>query len=184
MPIWLLGPPCCPSPVNPQLELSCPSQAAEVGVPFTLTLVAVGGTTSLNAYSFNASGLPSGLMITASTGVISGAFTTSTGSPFTLTVSVSDDLNSVSTPCYVTGECSKPSVSLILRSCFRLALTSCTNCPISCLLPDSLPSADRHLRQHHDRPGRGHLVRLLRHNDRRPEPLRVQRQRPPLVGFS
>jgi hypothetical protein len=101
---------------NGALTLANPgNQTGTVGTATSVTLTATGGTTP---YTFSASGLPAGLSINASTGVISG--TPTTASTSTVTATVTDS----ATPTHATasqtftwtinaaGACSSPGQKL------------------------------------------------------------------------
>ena len=86
----------------PALALApCGSSAAEVGAPFSLSLVASGGTSSYT-YIQNGS-FPAGLSLSPA-GTISGtpADGTDSTTPYNISVIVSDGLNFASTSCSIT----------------------------------------------------------------------------------
>jgi uncharacterized protein (TIGR03437 family) len=67
-----------------------------LGLAYSQTLTATGGTPPYSNWTVTSGSLPPGLTLTAATGVISGTPTTATGSPFTFSVTVSDSANSTS----------------------------------------------------------------------------------------
>jgi len=70
-----------------------------VGVAYSPTTVnAIGGSTP---YSWSATGLPAGLTINSGTGVISGTPGSATGSPFSVTVTVTDNVSAVASQNYL-----------------------------------------------------------------------------------
>jgi uncharacterized protein (TIGR03437 family) len=75
--------------ISGTLSVAAPATlaAAAVNTPYTATITAGGGAAP---YTWTATGLPAGLSINVSTGVISGSPTTVTGSPFSVVVTVED----------------------------------------------------------------------------------------------
>ena len=67
--------------------------SAPLGIAYSQTLIASGGTPPYSNWTVTSGSLPPGLTLNAATGVISGTPTTTTGSPFTFTVTVSDSAN-------------------------------------------------------------------------------------------
>jgi uncharacterized repeat protein (TIGR01451 family) len=67
--------------------------AGIMGAAYSATITATGGT---GGYSWSASGLPGGLVINAATGVISGTPNSVVGSPFSVTVTVTDSSSGTS----------------------------------------------------------------------------------------
>lgn len=89
-----------PNATSGPLSISGPASlpAGTVGVAYSPTTVtATGGT---GPYSWAATGLPAGLAIGASTGMISGTPTTNTGSPFSVTVTVTDSTSATANQVY------------------------------------------------------------------------------------
>jgi uncharacterized repeat protein (TIGR03803 family) len=70
----------------------------EVGVAYSQTLAATGGTPPYSNWTVTSGSLPPGLTLTAATGVISGTPTTATGSPFSFSVTVGDSAGATSPP--------------------------------------------------------------------------------------
>jgi hypothetical protein len=62
---------CVINVAAPTLAVSCPSSSAQIGVLYTSALVATGGTPPYT-YSINPGSLPPGLLLTASTGSVTG----------------------------------------------------------------------------------------------------------------
>jgi len=95
------GPGCVvPNASSGPLSITGPASlpAGTVGVAYTPTTVtATGGT---GPYSWSATGLPAGLLIGVSTGTISGTPTTNTGSPFSVTVTVTDNTSATANQVY------------------------------------------------------------------------------------
>ena len=86
--------------IAPGLAITGPSALPSGTVNGTYpsaTLLATGGT---GGYTWTASGLPNGLNLNASTGILSGTPTTATGSPFTVNVTVSDSGSHTTTSGY------------------------------------------------------------------------------------
>lgn len=69
----------------------------KVGVPYSQTISATGGSGS---YTWSATGLPAGLSIGGSSGVITGTPTSATGSPFQVVVKVTDGASASATKTY------------------------------------------------------------------------------------
>ena len=69
-----------------------------VGVAYTSTSITATGGSSV--YTYTATGLPSGLTINSTTGAITGTPTTTTGSPFTVVVTVTDSSANTATKSY------------------------------------------------------------------------------------
>ncbi|MGD0153955.1 MAG: putative Ig domain-containing protein, partial [Thermacetogeniaceae bacterium] len=85
---------------------------AAQGVHYSATVSASGG---LTPYTWSATGLPAGLSINASTGAITGTPSTTSGSPFTVTVKVTDANNinaSRNLSLAVAGDNTPPSLSV------------------------------------------------------------------------
>jgi hypothetical protein len=84
--------------INSLVVTSGASASGEVALPFSFHLTAAGGT---GPYTWSlapgSNALPSGLALNASTGLISGTPTTSTGSPFSMTVQAADSLSATAT---------------------------------------------------------------------------------------
>ena len=70
----------------------------EVGASYSQTLAATGGTGTYTNWALTSGSLPPGLTLTASTGLIAGTPTTTTGSPFNFSVTVTDSAGSTSSP--------------------------------------------------------------------------------------
>ncbi len=110
--------PVSPGPGPGTLSLTCAANFGQVGQPYVSSLVAVGGTAPYT-YSITAGSLPPGLVLSSSTGAISG--TPSTVGNFSYTAGVSDSASgSASSNCgpVIVGSTAPPSVpappSLIL----------------------------------------------------------------------
>ena len=69
-----------------------------LGVAYSQTLAATGGTPPYSNWTVTSGSLPPGLTLNAATGAIGGTPTTVTGSPFTFSVTVGDSANSTSPP--------------------------------------------------------------------------------------
>jgi len=86
--------------INPPLSITAPASlpAGMVGAAYPATqITATGGT---GAYTWSATGLPPGLGIAPATGIISGIPTSSVGSPFSVTVTVTDSVTATSNKGY------------------------------------------------------------------------------------
>jgi len=68
----------------------------EVGLAYSQTLQATGGTPPYGSWTVSKGALPPGLSLNASTGVISGTPATITGSPFAFSVTVEDSVGNIS----------------------------------------------------------------------------------------
>jgi len=86
--------------INPPLSISGPASipAGTVNVAYPATAITASG--GSGGYSWGATGLPSGLTIDKNSGTIAGAPTTLTGSPFTVTVTVTDSSGSTASKAY------------------------------------------------------------------------------------
>ena len=69
---------------------------ATVGAAYSQALAATGGAPPYSNWTVTSGSLPTGLTLSAATGVISGTPTTATGSPFSFSVTVSDSASSTS----------------------------------------------------------------------------------------
>ena len=95
--------------------------SAIVGTSYSQTLSATGGVPPYGSWAVTSGSLPPGLSLNTSTGVISGAPTSSTGSPFNFSVTVTDSAGATSQPanlsiaicpfCYTDFTLSAPSPS-------------------------------------------------------------------------
>jgi uncharacterized protein (TIGR03437 family) len=92
---------------------------ATLNVGYTATTVTAGG--GLPPYTWAATGLPAGLSIAIATGVISGTPTTAAGSPYSVTVTVTDSSGKTATMSYtlavasaltITGPATLPTATL------------------------------------------------------------------------
>ena len=98
------GPPVTGAP--PGLSVTCPNGFAPVGVPYTSSLVATGGT---SPYTYSITGsLPPGLILDTTTGAVTG---TPTGGAGTFTASVTD-----STPATATNTCTITNLASTVQS--------------------------------------------------------------------
>ena len=93
--------------------------AATLNAPYTPTTVTAGG--GLAPYTWAATGLPAGLSIGIATGIISGTPTSASGSPYSVTVTVTDSTGKTATMNYtlavgtgvtITGPASLPAATL------------------------------------------------------------------------
>jgi uncharacterized protein (TIGR03437 family) len=82
--------------VPPPTVTSTSLPGGAVGSPYSTTLAATGGTPPYSQWSVTAGALPPGLVLYASTGVISGTPRIATGSPFNFTVTVTDSVGATS----------------------------------------------------------------------------------------
>jgi hypothetical protein len=73
------------------------SQSTVVSTPVTLSMSATDSDTSITTFTWSATGLPTGLSINSSTGVISGTPSTTTGSPFSVHVTATDSTSASNT---------------------------------------------------------------------------------------
>ena len=69
-----------------------------VGVPYSVQLVAAGGTAPYSNWAVTSGTLPAGLLLNAATGVLSGTPTAPTGGPFLFSVTVKDSTGTTSSP--------------------------------------------------------------------------------------
>ena len=85
--------------VNPALAVNGPSTlpAGTASLAYSATLTAVGGS---GVYTWSATGLPANLSLASATGVIGGSPVTNAGSPFTVTVTVTDSASFTATKTY------------------------------------------------------------------------------------
>jgi len=105
--------------IYPMLQITGPASlpSGTVGTSYPVTLVtAVGGT---GVYSFAATGLPSGLSLSAS-GVLMGTPTTNNGSPFTVQVTVTDSVSNTA----------NKSFSLTINASGTLTITGPVSLPV------------------------------------------------------
>ena len=86
--------------VGAALAITSPSSLpnGDVGEAYAPTTISAGGGSGV--YTWSASGLPAGLSINAGTGVISGTPTTDAGSPYSVTVKVTDTSSNTATKTY------------------------------------------------------------------------------------
>jgi uncharacterized protein (TIGR03437 family) len=70
----------------------------EVGAPYSTTLAATGGVPPYSNWTVSSGTLPPGLSLNSSSGQITGTPNTTTGSPFTFSVTVKDSVGTVSAP--------------------------------------------------------------------------------------
>lgn len=103
------------TPAPPALTLACPSSTGRIGVAYSSSLVAGGGTGS---YTFALTGgsLPVGLTLNTSTGLISG--TPTSGTTFSFTTRVTDNSGNsavlpVSSTCGITLTTSSPTTTCV-----------------------------------------------------------------------
>jgi uncharacterized protein (TIGR03437 family) len=95
------------------------------GIAYSTTLTASGGTPPYSNWVVISGTLPPGLMLNAATGVLSGTPTTTTGSPFAFSVTVSDSKGLVSPPKAFTMVVSTGAVTVTPSVlAFTLATTS------------------------------------------------------------
>lgn len=107
-----VSPGCTITVVN--LSLICPGTTGKVGVAYSSSLTAVGGTLPYT-FSITSGALPPGLSLNSTTGLISGTPTTSTGSPFMFTAHVADSAgHNASVACSIA--ITNPSLSLTCAS--------------------------------------------------------------------
>jgi hypothetical protein len=86
--------------VAPPLSVSGPASLPSATVTVTYTQTAVTATGGSGSYSWSQTGLPAGLSINSSSGVISGTPTTLAGSPFNVVVTVTDTNGTTATKTY------------------------------------------------------------------------------------
>jgi hypothetical protein len=67
------------------------AQSGTVGTPFSLTMSATDSDPGITTFTWTKTGLPTGLNLNSSTGVISGTPSTVVGSPFTVNVTATDN---------------------------------------------------------------------------------------------
>jgi hypothetical protein len=99
--------------VNAVVAITAPtaSQKSDKGVTITpITATATGGTGTI---SWSATGLPTGITIDPSTGVISGTASTTTGSPWSVVITATDSLGATDTQALTWTINSAPTVAAI-----------------------------------------------------------------------
>ena len=99
------------------LTITTPSlPGGTVGTTYSQTLAATGGTSPYSNWVLNSGSLPPGLILDASSGIISGVPSSATGSPFSFTVIVKDATGTVSPPQSLSIAISQPSGLTIITS--------------------------------------------------------------------
>ena len=97
--------------INPAVAVSGPASlpAGTVGMAYpSTTVTATGGT---GTYTWSAAGLPLGLTLSATTGVLSGTPASATGSPFNVTVTATDSASATSLKTYSLSINAQPTVA-------------------------------------------------------------------------
>ncbi len=76
------------------------TQSGTVGTPYSHTMSATDSDSGITTFTWSATGLPPGLSLSPSTGVLSGTPTTQTGSPFTVHVTATDSTTASNTAIF------------------------------------------------------------------------------------
>ena len=82
--------------VNPLAISNAPPPTGTVGVAYSAPLTASGGVPPYSSWTVSSGALPNGLTLSSVSGVISGTPTTTTGSPFSFSVTVKDTFGNTS----------------------------------------------------------------------------------------
>ncbi|HUB82157.1 MAG TPA: putative Ig domain-containing protein, partial [Bryobacteraceae bacterium] len=100
-----------PLVINSVLTVATPTMlpGGTLNAAYTPTTVTAAG--GLSPYTWAATGLPAGLSINVATGVISGTPTTATGSPYSVTVTVTDSTGKTASATYTLAVASKLTIT-------------------------------------------------------------------------